>query len=98
MWPARSHRSGVVPLGKNGPFPSKNPSLEDQRETDFQAVGNSLKAGDLRGARQSVQNLIQDFHPTLVANPRRNGGPRTAAPIPTPVRAMDLVGQAFLRP
>jgi hypothetical protein len=81
----QSFRS-IVQLGKNGPFPSNNPFLGNQRETDFQSVGDSLKAGDLQGARQSFQHLIQDFHGTVA----EGGGPLKAAPIATPVRAIDL--------
>lgn len=53
--------NAIVSLGKQGPFASGAPFAAADRESDFQAIGQALQAGDLGSAINSLEAIRQSF-------------------------------------
>lgn len=75
---AKAAYQNIVALGQNGPFATRNPFNQTQREQDFNAVGEALKAGDLAGAQQAFGQLRATFQ----AGSQRTDPPPVATPAP----------------
>jgi hypothetical protein len=79
---AQADFNNIVTLGQSGPFPNGEPFLINQREQDFNAVGQALQNGDLAGAQQAFTTLASTFNtsPRVVDPPIPGGSGSSAGP------------------
>lgn len=87
---AQQAYNSLVSLGKQGPLANGAPFAAADRESDFQAIGQALQAGDLSSALNSLQAIHQSF--LRQYGQPGNGSGSSSSSSPGPAAVVNLSG------